>query len=336
VEITDVTPQARLTGEIMARTESDFSFRTDGKLVARLVDVGAFVRKDQVLARLDTDDANNRLANAVALLDVARADLRLAQSDEARQRELLARGVSTQARYDDALRTLRAAQARQESAQADFRVAQDRVAYTELKAEFDGVVTAVGADLGRVVGAGQMVVRVARPEEKDAVFGVPERMFLESTGEPPPIEITLAASPEIKTIGVVREVAPQADPVTRTFQAKVSLPNAPIEMRLGSVVIGRALLEPRPAVSLPAAALFKSGASPAVWVVDPATNMVALKPIKVLRYDTGVVIVESGVNKGDVVVTAGVNILREGQKVRLPQGLVQGAPQTMSQGGTRP
>lgn len=319
VELTDISTRPALTGEIRARTETDLGFRTDGKLVERLVDVGALVKKDQVLARLDADDARNKLVNAQAAVEAARADLKLAQQDEGRQRELLPRGVTTQARYDDALRSLRSAQAKLDSAQADLRVGNDRVAYTELKAEFDGVVTAVGADLGRVVGSGQMVIRLARPDEKDAVFGVPEKVFLEVHGTPP-IEVSLSANPEIKTVGQVREVAPQADPVTRTFTAKISLPDAPVEMRLGSIVVGRAILPPKPAVELPPSALFQSGGAPAVWVVDRQAGTVALKPIKVLRFDSNRLVVESGLVKGEIVVTAGVNILREGQKVRLIEG----------------
>lgn len=318
VQITDISARPTLTGEIRARTEADLSFRTDGKLIARLADAGALVKKGAVLARLDSDDAKNKHVSAQSAVSSARAELQLAQTQEARQRELLAKGVTTQSRYDDALRTLRTAQARTESAMADLRVATDRIDYTELRAEFDGVITAVGAgaEAGKVVGAGQMIVRLARPGEKDAVLSVSEAILL-ANPEAPPIEISLASNPDIKVVGQVREVSPQADPVTRTFTVKVALTNAPDSMLLGAVVVARAILPPRPAVELPSTALFDKGGQPAVWLVDPAASTVALKPVKLLRYDTSRVVVEEGLVQGDVVVTAGVNTLREGQKVRL-------------------
>lgn len=316
VELTDVTTRPTLTGEVRARTESDLGFRTDGKLVARLVDVGANVTKGTLLARLDDNDAKNRLASAQSAVGSARADLQLAQTQEARQRELLGRGVATQSRYDDSLRALRNAQAQMEAANADLRVARDRVEYTELRAEFDGVITAVGAESGKVVGAGQMVVRLARPDEKEAVFSVSEQI-LSANPEAPPIEVSLVSDPNVKVVGTVREMAPQADTATRTFTAKITLPNAPDQMLLGSMVIGKAILDAKPAIALPSSALFDKGGNPAVWLVDPAALVVALKPVQVLRYDTGRVVIESGLNQGDIVVTAGINTLREGQKVRL-------------------
>ena len=115
----------------------------------------------------------------------------------------------------------------------------------------------------------------------------------------------------------MREVAPQADPVTRTYQVKIGLTDPPAAMRLGSTVVGRASATSGEVIEVPATALTEANGRPAVWVVDPATQTVALRNIDVVRYDPASVTVSQGIEAGDVVVTAGVQALRPGQKVRL-------------------
>jgi RND family efflux transporter MFP subunit len=305
-------------GEIRPRQESDLGFRVSGKLILRAVDIGETVAKNRVLAKLEEQDYRNRLQSAEADVNAAQAVLIEAQGAEGRQRKLLISGVTTRANHETATKNLNSAQAKLESAKVAAAMANDQLSYTELKAEFDGIVTAVGAEPGQVVNVGQMIVRLAKPSELDAVFAVAEAAF--ETFKPndrPEVVVTLLSDPSISAEGVVREVSPVADPATRTYQVKVTLHNPPEQMRFGASVSGRIKATTAPVVVLPGSALFDKAGKPAVWVYQTDTTAVALKPVTVGGYETDQVIVSEGLVEGDIVVTAGVNQLREGQKVRL-------------------
>lgn len=307
-------------GEIAPRYESDLAFRVSGKLVSRSVDVGAVVKKDDLLARLDDADYANKLKSAQANVDSAKAALEEARTSEERQKQLLSSGTTTRARYDDALRSLNSAEAQLESAEASYQLAADQLKYTELRAEFDGVVTGVGAEPGQVVSTGQMIVRLARPDDKDAIFSVSEATLRGKPDELPEVKVSLLSYPEVTADGVLRELSPVADPKTRTYQVKVTLKDPPAEMRFGASVTGRMVIETEPVVVLPGSALFDDQGKPAVWLFDETAGAVTLKPVTVNRYETDRVVIADGLEKGDIVVTAGVNRLREGQKVRLEEG----------------
>ncbi|HUL06355.1 MAG TPA: efflux RND transporter periplasmic adaptor subunit, partial [Candidatus Acidoferrum sp.] len=218
--------------------------------------------------------------------------------------------------FDDTQQALVAAQAGVDAAQAHMRIAQDQLSYTELVADAPGAVTAVGAEPGEVVRAGQMVVRLARQGGRDAVFDAPEELIRTGPRDPV-VEIVLTDDPQVRATGRVREVAPQADPVTRTFQVKVGIIDPPEAMRLGSTITGSIKLSAPPGVEVPASVLTEANGRPAVWVVDPQTLTVSLRNVDVLRYDPATVIISEGLETGEIVVTAGVQTLRPGQKVRL-------------------
>lgn len=311
-------------GEIKPRHESDIGFRVAGKVVSRAVDTGVSVKKGDLLARLDEQDFQNKLRSAEADVTSASAVLVEAQATEERQNQLIAKGVTTRSNVDAAVKNRRSAEAKLESAKASLDLAKDQLAYAELKADFDGIVTAVGAEPGQVVNIGQMVVRLAKPNEIDAVFNIAESAFRERpAGEMPLVSVSLLSSPGIGTEGRVREVAPVADPTTRTFQVKVGLENVPPQLRFGSSVMGRLKETTAPVVVLPGSALYDKGGRPAVWLFDKASETVELRPVVVARFETDRVVLSEGLAKGDVVVTAGVNRLREGQKVRLIAGAGQ-------------
>jgi RND family efflux transporter MFP subunit len=315
----------RAVGEVKPRYESELAFRVAGKMVARAVDVGAVVQKGDVLARLDEQDYRNKLKSAESDLVAADAVFVEAQGTEERYRQLLASGATTRALYDSALKNFRSAEAKRDQAQTAVDMARDQVNYSELHADFDGVVTAVGAEAGQVVNSGRMIVRVARSNDKDAVFSIAETAFegRKADGTPSEIAVLLLSNPEVSANGVVREVSPVADPTTRTYQVKVTLNNPPEQMRFGGSVVGRLKASTSPVVVLPGSALFDKGGTPAVWVFDPADESVRLKAVAVSRYETDRIIVSDGLTKGDIVVTAGVNRLRESQKVRVAEGGVR-------------
>ncbi|AZO47666.1 efflux RND transporter periplasmic adaptor subunit [Mesorhizobium sp. M4A.F.Ca.ET.022.05.2.1] len=308
-------------GEIRPRLESDLGFRVSGKLVERMAEIGSTVNKGEVLARIDDQDYRNRLLSAEADVAAAQAVLVEASAAEARIGALLAKGFTTRASYDATLKNLRSAEAKLKSANIAYEMAKDQLGYTELHADFDGIVTATGAEAGQSVNVGQMVARVADPNSRDAVFSIAEAAFANTpdTKRPPKVTVSLLSNPAITATGTVREIAPVADAATRTFEVKVSLEGAPDEMRFGASVAGRAEIAGAPVVMLPGSALFDKDGRPAVWVVT-ATSAVELRPVAIARYETDRVVVRDGLAKGDIVVTAGVNRLREHEKVRIVEG----------------
>ena len=175
---------------------------------------------------------------------------------------------------------------------------------------------AVGATPGQVVTAGQTVVLVARLDEREAVFDIAENLFLKVPRDPK-VTVELVGDAGIRVVGSVRYVSPQADSLTRTYTVRVSLPNAPPEMRLGATVRGRIDFPAEAAVALPGAALLERDGKPSVWVFDPGTGRVDMRAVTVGRYSADQVFLSSGLATGEVVVTAGVHTLRPGQQVRL-------------------
>jgi RND family efflux transporter MFP subunit len=306
-------------GEVKPRYESDLSFRVAGKVLSRLVDVGASVKQGDTLATLDTQDYQNRLRSAEAEVSSAEAALVNAQGAEARQAKLLKDGWTPKATYDTALQNLQAAEARLKAAKASLDLTRDQLNYTTLKADFDGVITAVGAEAGQNVNAGQMVIKLARPHDKDGVFNIAETALADINSSDPKVIVWPLSNPELSVEGAVREISPVADPVTRTYTVKVTLKNAPAQLRFGMSIAGRLKGKAAPAVVLPASALFEKNGSPAVWVLDQQSSSLTLRPIAVAHYKANTIIVASGLTKGDIVVTAGVNKLTVGQKVRLAE-----------------
>jgi RND family efflux transporter MFP subunit len=304
------------TGQIRAKDQVNLAFRLDGRMIERHASVGDAIAAGQVVARLDSQNEQNGLRSAEANLASAQAALTQARLSFGRQQELLKNGWTPRARFDDAQEALRTAEAQVESAEAQVRIAQDRLGYTILRADSLGAVTATGADGGEVVKAGQMIVQLAGQGKLDAVFDIPEQLIRTGPRDPV-VGLALSDDAQVLATGYVRQVAPQADSATRTFQVKVGINNPPEGMRLGSTVTGRIKLAAPEGVEVPASALTEGNGRPAVWVVDRQSQTVALRPVDVVRYDPASVVISRGLEKGDLVVTAGVQMLRPGQKVRL-------------------
>ena len=315
VELQEGGEKVSLTGEIQPRYQADIGFRVNGKILERPVDVGTQVKKGDLLARLDPQQYRQDFEVAKAEVAAAEAEVTRSQAQEYRQRELLKNGNTTRVQYDQALKTFKTAQAQLDAGQAKQIQASENLGYTDLKADNDGVITAIGADAGQVVSAGQMVVRLAQPGEREGVFNIAEGAF-KTPPKDPTVTVHLVSNPEIETAGKVRYVSPQADPATRTYTVRVSLPDAPPQMRLGANVVGTVTLDQGQTVSIPGSALFQKDGKPAVWLVE-TDKTVQLKPITVQRYQGDSVVVGDGLAQEDVVVTAGVQKLLPGQKVAL-------------------
>ena len=304
-----------LTGNVQAETETNLSFRIDGRLVERAVSIGDAVKPGQLIARLDPQNEESALQSTRAQLAAARAQLAEANNNFVRMRDLVAENAVSRAQFDQAEANRKSAESQVTSVQSQVTLADNRLSYTRLLSNTAGVVTAQGAEPGEVVGAGRMIVQVAREGARDAVFDLPARAK-DSAPLNTEIGVVLTADPKVTATGRVREISPRADPVTGTFRIRVGLKNPPTPMRLGTTVTGQIKLAGAAGIEVPASAVVRSERQPAVWVVDPKTGAVALRNIQIGASDPERVQVASGLNSGDAVVTAGAQALRPGQKVR--------------------
>lgn len=306
-----------LTGRIEAQEEVSLAFRVGQRLIERKVNVGDRVAPGQLIARIEATTLDNAVQAARANLNAAQARAADARLEFERQRSLFERGVAARARFESAQAARDVSAAAVDAAQAELANAREQRGFSELVADADGVVTAVGAEPGEVVAAGQMIVRVARQGGRDAVFEVPGRIKDAAGGLDPLVTVTLTSDPNVKTTGRVREVSPQANPVTRNFAVRVGLTDPPAAMRLGSTVTGSIELAVGGGIRIPASALTTTQGAPAVWVLDPASNTVSLRPVVVEQSGVSEVVLSEGLAPDEVIVTAGVQTLRPGQKVRL-------------------
>ena len=305
-----------LTGRIEAEDEVALAFRISGRIVENEVKMGDRVQPDQVLVRLESQNELNALRAAQANLAAAQGQLTQARNHFERQDTLLKQGWTTRANHDQAKQAQQTAQSQVDAAEAQLKAAHDQVSFTELRADAPGVVTAVGPRAGEVVQAGQMIVRLARKDGRDAVFDVPAQL-IRSAPSDPQITVSLSDDPNVTARGRVREVAPQANPATRTFEVKVGLTDPPEAMLLGATVTGRMEVEAVPVIEIPATALTRFNQQPAVWIVDSSNLTVTIRNVEVLRFDPASVAISEGLDTGELVVTAGVQALHPGQKVRL-------------------
>ncbi|RWK82694.1 MAG: efflux RND transporter periplasmic adaptor subunit [Mesorhizobium sp.] len=298
-----------LTGEIKARVQSDLAFRFSGRIASRTVDVGDRVEAGQVLATLETTEQTADVNSATAGVRAAEATLRQARAAFQRQSTLLSNGYTTQTSYDNANQDFLSAQASLDSAKANLGTVQEQLSYTTLRADAAGVVTARNAEAGQVVDAAQAIFTIARDGGRDAVFDVYEALLARQPADDR-IAITLLSNPSIRATGRVREIAPAIDPSTGTVRVKIAIDNPPPEMGLGAAVAGVGRFQARDVVVLPWTAFFTRDGTAAVWVVDPLSKAVALTSVVVDSYRTGEVLLREGLKPGDLVVTAGTQLLR--------------------------
>lgn len=310
--------KSNYSGEVRARFETALAFRVGGKITKRLVDVGSVVKQGQVLAELDTTDL--RLAESAnrSELAAAEADYWLAKRDLARYDDMLEKKFISQTEYERHRNQFDTAHARLNQVRMLSKASSNQATYGQLRADHAGVITAVDVEAGQVVAAAQPVMRLAQPQEKDVVVSVPENRLadLKAAGE---IQISLWAEPGKFYKGKVREISPSADPVTRTYTVKVAVTDNAEAMQLGmtaNVLFGSQSSQSA-AVELPLTALYQQDGKQAVWLVDAASGKVRLAPIQVGEYREKTFTVLSGLNNGDLVVSAGVHKLVPEQRVRI-------------------
>src|ERR1700678_2003816 len=287
------SPERSFVGTIRPRIETDMGFRVPGKVAKRLVEVGESVDVGQPLATLDEVDLKLQAEQAEAELRAATGVLAQAAADEAR--------------------------ARLNRAERSVELTNNSLSYATLVADSRGVVTSTLIDPGQVVASGQTAIRVARFAEKEAVVAIPETLL--GRAKDGVASVTLWSEPDRKYAAKLREVAPSADPATRTYLAKFSLPDAGDKVSLGMTAT-LTLADPTTerVARLPLSALFSEGGDPSLYIVDDKGEVV-LKPVAVKSYETNNVVISGGVDEGAKVVVLGVQKLDPAQKVRVVSSL---------------
>lgn len=309
----------RFAGNIEARVQSTLGFRVGGRVARRLVDAGAEVKAGTTLATLDPTDQQNALRASEG--DQARAEAQWinAQANARRQQELFDRGVGAKANLEQAQTELSNARSNREQAEAATRQARDRLDYGTLKSDFDAVVTAWHVEAGQVVGAGQEVVTLARPDVREAVFDLPVEL---ADGLDDQVQFNVASQldPSIATRGRLRELAPRADAATRTRRARLTLEDTPPGLRLGTAVAISLTRAQTPRSLLPAAAVQEVDGQSRVWVIDTQAKTVHPRNVQVVGREGEQISVE-GLAAGDKVVSAGLSELKDGQQIRIDEGV---------------
>ena len=308
------TPSLLLTGTIEPRVRTDLGFRVLGRITSRPVETGDTVQQGAVLATVDPTTLDLAVQSAEADLISAKAQLAEASGVAFRQSELLAARASTQASFESADRQRRTGAAQVASAQARLTKAQEQRGYAELKADYDGVVLSTSADVGQVVSPGQTVLTLARPDVREAVIDVPDQAA-SSLAVGMPFNVRLELDHGMTTSGRVREIAPSADPATRSRRVRITLDDPPQDFRLGSTVRVFPADEGPPGIALPASAVKRTADGDFVFVIEDGTRAV-LRAVELEPVGPGFK-VTSGLSDGETVATAGVNRLEDGQAVRI-------------------
>lgn len=314
-----VAKQVSFAGQVKSRYETTLGFRVGGKLVSRAVDVGAHVQPGQVLARLDATDLQLAVQAAQAERSSAEADFKLATLNFQRYSDLRKKGLVSQMDYDRQQNVLKAAEGRAVAARAHLEQAQNQARYASLVADAAAVVTAIAVEVGQVVAPAQPVLMLDRTGEREVSISVPEQQ-LEMLRSAQSIAITLWSNPGHRYSGKVREIAPNADPVTRTYAVKIAVTDADADLRSG--MTAEAVVDlPVDAgqITLPLSVLYTKNAQPNVWVVDPGKFTVKLVPVETAGLMGDQVIIRAGLHPGDIVVSAGANLLVPGQVVKLTE-----------------
>jgi RND family efflux transporter MFP subunit len=313
------TPERSFVGTVRPRIESDMGFRVPGKVAKRLVEVGQTVDVGQPLATLDEVDLKLQAEQATAELSAATGVLAQAAAAEQRAKDLRAKGWATDAQMDQARASADEARARLNRAERSVDLTKNSLSYATLEADARGVVTATLIEPGQVVAAGQTSIRVARFSEKEAVVAIPETLVGRAkTGS---ASVTLWSEPGRKYAAKLREISPSADPATRTYLAKFSLPEAGDAVSLGmTATLTLCDTASERVARLPLSALFNEGDKPSFYVVDDKGE-ITLKPVKVKSYESGDVVITGGIEEGEKVIALGVQKLDPSQKVRVVSAL---------------
>lgn len=309
-------------GVVKGRYETNMAFQVGGRIISRNVQLGDTVRSGDVLMSIDARDVVQQANQSEAQVAAAKAQLDLAQSNLSRYRELYAQQAVSASVLDQHQTNYDSALASYNNAVAQSIQGRNAMEYTDLVSNADGVISAINAEMGQVVGAGQTVLTMTRVGEIEVEANIPENSLSDMPmGQE--VSVRLWANKDDAIYGYVREISPMADSVSRTFKVRISIPNPPEGIKLGmtATVLSRKspLGNKANSVLLPFSAVYQDGDAPLVWVVDEATMTIHTKEISVEPSEGNMASV-TGLSEGDIVVIAGVHKLRNGERVRLMGG----------------
>lgn len=316
--------EMQYSGAVRARTEIAMGFRVDGKVTQRLVDVGQHVKPGDVLARLDPVDYELSVRQAEAQLASAEKQVEISRLALNRAQVLQEKSITSQSTLEQSQLAYEQAVASRDAAKSALEQAENRVAYTTLTSDVEGIVTATSAEAGQVLAAGSPVVTVARDGAKEVAIAVPENDIAEFR----PGKVVKAgfwSNSGLSLEGKVREVAGSADSQSRTFAVRISLPDDPNVLLGMTATVSVRADDARPAYVLPLAALSRQSDRPVVWLVDRQTQTVHPRPVTVAGFAGDGVRVTDGIAAGDLVVAAGTQFMREDMKVRLSEAEAENA-----------
>lgn len=308
--------EIELSGNVVARYESVLSFQVGGRVITRLVDVGDVVKAGELIARLEPIDYELQVKNLESEVESALSDYNTALTDEQRFYNLKEQNAFSQNRYDRQLNIMKLAKGRLEALKARLQIAQNALQYTRLHCDYPGIISAIFAEAGQVVGKGQAIARLVRTEELEVAVSLPENSFLKLSHAQ--VEISLWGDPQTKYEGIVREVSPEADPQTRTYLAKIHIDQPDYRLALGRTVKVRFVPKiSKSHIRLPMTAIRWEKGKAMIWVVDEKKLTVTPRKVSVGLALGNEVSITSGVADGEIVVTAGVHKLYPDQTVRI-------------------
>lgn len=302
-------------GEVRARLEPELAFRLGGKVIKRLVDVGAQVKVNQVLAQLDPEDMRLHLEATRAHVSAAEANLHLVKAERDRYSKLLERQLVSQSHYDTAQNQFKSGEARLRQARAELETAKNQADYTQLRAPYQGVIAQVRVEAGQVVAAGQTVFVLAVHAEREVAIHLPEHA-IERFKVGQAVEVSLWSQPDQRFAGEIREIAPAADSRSRTYAARVALRSATMVAELGQSARVYMRSHTQAQYAVPLSAVTAENNQPYVWVLNPNDSTVQQRAVQLGAFTQDSVPVLSGLVETDWVVVAGVHLLQEGQIVR--------------------
>ena len=304
-------------GDVRGRYESQFAFQAGGRISERMVSNGEAVKAGQALMRIDLADLKTQLERSRADLAAAEADYRLNELAYNRYKELARQEVISKGEFDNHTAQFQVSTAKLRAAEAAYRQAGKQYGYGTLLADADGVIADIKVEAGQVVSAGQAALTLVRAGEMEVQIHVPEQR-VEEIRKAAKIRVNFWALPQMEVDGVIREVAALADSSTRTYMVRVAIPQIDVVKFGMSATVKVWPGEAKARIVLPIAAVYQSGNKPHLWLVE--NNVLRLQPVELGDFLSEGVVIRSGLKPGDVVVTAGVQKLQEGKKVKIWDG----------------
>lgn len=315
IKLNPALSSATYAGEVRGRYETPLGFQVSGKIINRYVELGSRVNPGDVLMEIDAKDIQQNVNITAAQVYSAEAQLKLAENNLNRYEQLYEQGAISRAQLDQYQTAYAAAQAAVRQTNAQNTQSSNQLGYSALIATDSGVVSSINAEAGQVVSAGQPMLTLVRDGEKEVEINVPENR-VEELKKAQTLEVNFWALANTVVQGKIREVSPMADKVSRTYKVRITLINPPQDLQLGMTASVKVNVSTNQGTLLiPLSAIYQTGDQPGVWVVN--NGIVNLTPIKVGALGNEKVEVLEGLQDGQIIVTAGVHKLREGQTVRL-------------------